>query len=317
MTRNDLEQAVYRLTGKATASPNSDTQTRIRHFINRRYRRLLADAGTSSVFDDTTQFASVANQSRYALPNIERITRLRETTNDRTLFPMSMADYRAVAPDPTSSASTPSHWVFSGFEPVAKQPSDASEIFVKSSAAGDTMTAYLELDITGDYPRSLSVSLTGATAVSFSASVTSGLRIKKFYLASAPVGVVTLHEDSGAGTELARIGIGQTSQRYYVFYLHPQPTAVVTYDADVQIPVTDLAQNTDEPRLPEKFHDLLYLGAAMDEMGKTDDTRYLQYAREYKELHDDWILWLALQRPSRMQPYEKPSQLGSWFPAGS
>lgn len=317
MTRNDIEQAVYRRTGKVTSSPDSAVQTRVRHFVNRRYRKIMATPGMPGLFDDTTTFASVASQSRYALPNIERILRLREATSDRVLLPMSMSEYRMLSPDQSTVTGTPSHFVVSGYEPVAKQPADASQLFVKSSDAADTtQTAYAEVDISGELPRTISVTLTGTTAVSMSAAVTTALRVRKFYLSATGAGNVTLHEDSGAGTELAKIGIGQTAQRYWVFYLYPQPTAVVTYDADVQIPVTDLAQNTDEPRLPEKFHDLLELGAAMDELGKTDDARYRIMQEEYADLMNDLQYWIAAQRTSAQLPVER-SQLGAWFPAGS
>jgi hypothetical protein len=314
VTRLTIENAVGRRTGKNTSSWNTDTQTRIRHFINRRYRKLMASPGMPHLFDDTTTCASVASQSRYAIPNIESILRMRETTNDQMLLPMSMAEYRAAAPDPSATAGLPTHWAFSGYEPVAKQPADASELFLKSTSASDTQVAYVELDITGDYPRVLSVTLTGVTAVSLAALVTSAVRVKKFYLASAAAGVVTLHEDSGVGTELARIGIGQTSQRYYVFYLHPQPSSVITYSADVMIPVTDLAQDTDEPRLLEKFHDLLELGATMDELGKTDDSRYIVIKREYDDLMRDFRYWLACQGTPSTAAGEF-SRLGAWFPA--
>lgn len=316
MTRNDLEQAVYRRTGKNTSSVNSDTQTRVRHFINRRYRKLMGMPGMPTLFDDTTTIASVASQSRYAIPNIETVMRMRETTNDIPIWPMSMDEYRRVAPDPSAYPGTPTHHVFSGYEPVAVQPADASEIFAKSSSASDTtQTIYVELDITGGYPRTLSVTLNGTTAVSLAAAVTTAVRIRKCYLSATAVGVVTLHEDSGAGTELARIGIGQTTQRYWVFYLHPQPSAVITYSADIQIPVTDLAQNTDEPRLPEKYHDLLELGAAMDEYGKTDDDRYRVMKQEYDDLIDDLKYWIAKQVGGRTSPAEW-SRLGAMYPAG-
>lgn len=318
MTRNDLEQAVYRRTNKATASPNPDTQTRVRHFINQRYRRLMGKPGAAALLDDTATFASVEGQSRYALANIDSVKRMWEASNERRIWPMSKDAYRTAAPDPDSASGTPTHFVYQGIEPVSVQPADASALFVKSTSASDTtQVAYVEVDITGGYPRVLNVTLTGTTAVNLSSALTTGERVKKFYLSATCAGVVTLHEDSGSGTELARIGIGQTTQRYWVFYLHPQPSAVITYTADVTLPLTDLAQNTDEPRLPERFHYLLELGAAMDEYGKTDDARYRIMQEEYTDGMKDLTLWLARQGLATGREMPQGSTLGAWFPAGS
>lgn len=316
MTRLELEQAIYRRLGKNTSSVDTATQTRIRHFVNRRYRRLMGRPGLPTLFEDTTEFASVASQSRYALAGVERIVRLRETTNNRTLYPMSLDQYRLLLPDPTLTSGTPSHYVPAGFEFVAQQPSNASELWLDSTSAGDTQVAYVEGFITGGYPRSASVTLTGTTALTLSSSITTWERITKFYLASAAVGVVTLLEDSGTGTELARIGIGQTAQRYLITHLYPTPSAAITYDGDVHVPLTNLAQDTDEPRLPERFHDLLELGGAMDELVKTDDPRYRVWKDEYDELMGDYDYWVAVQMLSP-HPIEPPSQLGAWFPSGT
>ena len=85
---------------------------------------------------------------------------------------------------------------------------------------------------------------------------------------------------------------------------------------DVQVPLTDLGQNTDEPRLPERFHDLIEIGASMDEYGKTDDTRYAVMDREYRQLMGELQYWIAVQQMSAPQ-VQKASQLGPWFPSGS
>lgn len=315
MTRSEIETAIYRRLGKNVSSIDTTTQTRIRHFVNRRYRRLLADAGWRTT-TQTITLSSVASQSRYVLPAVDRILAFRDLTNDRPLDLLSVGRYRQVAADPTAAPATPSCYVVHGYEAVAKQPSNASELFLDSSSASDTQVAYAEVDITGGYPRSLSVTLTGTTAVSLSSSVTTVIRVRKLYLASAAVGVVTLHEDADGGTELARIGIGQTTQRYLVVDLWPQPSAVVSYEIDVEVPVTNLAQDTDEPMLPERFHDLLELGAAMDEYGKTGDDRYILMDREYKALHSEWVYWVALQTPSQPVTAEW-STLGAYFPHGT
>lgn len=316
MTRNDLEQAVYRRTNKNTSSVDTATQTRIRHFLNQRHRRLLAMPGLHFLRETVLSFASVASQSRYALPHVAAVTRMWETTNDRDLDPLSKDEYRLINPNPDNFAGTPTHWVFLGYEPVSVQPANASSLFLKSTSASDTQTAYVETEITGGYPRVQSVALTGVTAVDLGATITTNERVTKFYLASAAAGVVTLHEDSGSGTELARIGIGQTTQKYWVFHLHPQPSAVVTYFADAELVVADFAQDTDEPWVPEDFHCLLELGATMDEMIKMDDSRYAAVATEYADEMEKLEYWIAKQAAGRETP-RGWSRLGPQFEAGT
>ena len=317
MTRSEIENRIYGRLNKNRTSVDSTTQTRIREFVNERHRRLLSMPGMTHLRADTATFASVANQSRYALANVAAVSRLWETTNDRALDPLSLDEYRAINPDPSNAAGTPTHYVFRGYEPVAKHPADASAIFLKSTSASDTQLAYVEVDLTDGYPLSLSVSLTGTTAVNLSSSLTTAIRIRKVYLASAAVGVVTLHEDSGTGTELARIGVGQTKQRYWVFDLHPQPSGANTYVADVTLAITDLAQDTDEPRLPEDFHDLLVLGGALDELIKINDPRYAVVKSEYDERIADLKYAIARQSAGQSTSISEWSRLGAAFPAGS
>lgn len=106
MTRADLEQAVYRRLEKNTSSVDTATQTRIRHFLNQRHRRILGMPGMGLLRETTTTFPSVAGTDSYSI-TAARIKRVWETENDRVLTQMSMDEYRLRAPDPDESASTP------------------------------------------------------------------------------------------------------------------------------------------------------------------------------------------------------------------
>lgn len=317
MTRGELLTSLYRRLNKSE-TPDTATKNRLVGFLNEAYREVLSLPGIQRLRDDTLTFASVANQARYALPWVPKIQRLFETTNDRLLQPMTLADYRAIDPDPANTTGTADSWVWAGYTPVAVQPSDASSLFVKSTSASDTNTCYLEGETGGGYPRAVSVSMTGTTAVNLSSAVSDWVRVTKVYLSSAAVGTVTLHEDSGSGTELARIGIGQTSQRYCALYLYPTPSSVVTYTADVVMGITDLAQDTEEPRLPADFHDLLVLGARVREYEKMDDARLTIAAQQYESRKRDLMYWLAETGHSDVPRTRMGrSRLGPWYPAGS
>lgn len=250
----------------------TETGTRYGNALNEVHRQLLRRHGYESLRHATVTFASVASQQRYGLPaqGIARINWITETTNDRKLQYRTPEWFDSVVPDPTEG--TPWAWIPRGMIEVHTQPSDASEVFVKSTAAGDTtQTAYVEGIITGGYYRTASVQLTGATAVSLSASITNFIQITKFYLSAVGAGIVTLHEDSGSGTELSRIAIGDVYGKFHQFQLFHTPSAVVTYYADVLRSIPDMVNDTDEPLIPEDFHDLMIDKAERKELRKQDD----------------------------------------------
>jgi hypothetical protein len=318
VTRLELLTAIGYELGKNTSSWDTLTKARIHAGMNRRHRQLASLPGLQHLRETTLSFASTASQAFFGLPNIAKVNRCWDVTNDREIFPMTLAEYRRRDPDASNNEGTPTHLVWSGYGPIARRPANASELFWKSTSASDTQSGYLEGLLTGNYPRLKTTSLTGVTAVTADATITTWVDLTKVYLSAAAAGVVTLHEDSGVGTELARIGIGQTQQRYWQGYLWQTPSAAVDYVADVTREVTDLAQDTDEPILPADFHDLLFLGGAMDEYRHTDDTRYTVAAQEYRKRENDLKYWLAeTAAGSEEAMADPPSSLGAWFPAGS
>src|SRR5678815_3251991 len=262
MTFLDLQQDVFRRTNKPT-SPESETVTRIKAFINQRHRSLLAMPGVDQMRDSTSTFASVADTARVALPQaLTRIKAMFQTTNNWRLGEKSLDWLRTI--DPQQMSGTPTTYIPKGYESVAVQPSDASAVFVKSSSASDTGTAYIQGIRTGGILGSSSQTMTGTTAVQIG-TLTDWVEITKFYVSTAAVGSITLHEDSGSGTELAQITIGRDRPYYFVVLLWPTPADVLTYTFDFTREILDMVQDTDEPYLPTDYHDLLSMGARMDE----------------------------------------------------
>jgi len=253
---------------------------------------------------------------------VARVKAIYETTNDQRLTPISLDTYRSALPDAAAVTGTPYNFVDLGFLGVAKQPSDASSIFVDSTSASDTNTAYLEGYRTGGYFTSLSVTMTGITAVSLkgTAVITDIIEITKFYLSAAAVGTVTLHEDASGGTELARIPIGQTHARYRKVALWPTPATAVTYQVDYERDLPDMAIAKDEPVLPPRFHRLLATGARMKEFDKKDDSRRYELARrDFEQGLADLLYFVnsSVRPVLGRRVVSRPSQLGGYFPAGS
>lgn len=320
MTFLELKQRIARRTGKNAASLDAATSTLLGDFINEAHREELRKPGRERLRQATVTFASVASQKLYALPEhgIARINRITETTNDTKLVYRTPEWLDTVAPDPTTG--TPWAWVERGASAGAHtQPSDASAVFADSTSASDTGTAYVEGLRTGGFFGSASQTMTGTTAVQVG-SITDWIVITKFYLSTAAVGTVTLHEDASGGTELSKIAIGDVTPHYLVFQLYPTPAAVITYTADVTRAIPDMSTSTDEPLLPVDFHDVLLYRAQMKAFTKSDDPRrWKALLDEYQMASSQLDTWLTSHpdwRPEWGAPsLERAAFAGGWWPA--
>jgi hypothetical protein len=264
--------------------PDAATRARFVSFLNEIHRDILSQPGLASLLRGTITFTSATSTPEYGLPpSIARVWSIRDTSNDDILVARNETWYRTTYPDPANDTGTPTAWVSLGIQSVARRPSDASEVFLKSTSASDTQTAYLDAVTSLGETVSLSVTLTGTTAVSCSASYTTITQVTDLSLSSAAIGTVTLHEDSGSGTELARINSGKIREQRWQIALVPTPAAAITYTVDYERDIVDLSQPTDEPVLPARFHDLLATGARMREYEfKGDADRYGVAAAEYQ-----------------------------------
>lgn len=317
MTLSEILADVYARTNKPS-SVEAETAARIKRFVNQKHRTLLTTPGIDQFRDSTSTFASVSGTARVALPQaLTKIHAIFDTTSNRRLVERDLNWLRTM--DPQQTSGTPTHYIPRGYESVAVQPSNASQIWVKSSSANDTGTAYIQGIRTGGILGSSQVTMTGTTAVQIG-SFSDWIEITKCYVSPAAVGSITLHEDSGAGTELAQITIGRVRPYYFVVLLWPTPSAVVTYTFDFTREILDLVNDTDEPFLPTDYHDLLSIGARMDEYEKMDDSRFGTAKREYKDKYDSLQFFIHGRASERLIPRSASgrvgiSDLGGWYPA--
>lgn len=326
MNLRDIKRDVFRALNKNVSVPNAETDARITMWINKRHRMILRKF--PQLRDDVLTFDSVASQQDYAIAEhgIARINRIWDTDNDQLLEQRSLDWLRIEDPDPTTGTST--IWIPMSYTQVHTQPSNASAVYVDSTSASDTARCYVEGFITGGYRQKAEVTMTGTTAVQVG-SVSTYIQIDKFYISEQAAGIVTLHEDASGGTELSRIGIGDTYAKYLTFLLWPTPSAVVTYNLDVTRSVDDMANALDEPLLPLDFHDLLTIGARLDEYEHTDDARRRMAEVEWDEGLKDLTRWMVAHPSVRLnlnaergwaswkRAWTGQSRLGSQFPAGS
>lgn len=320
MNLTTMRAYLYRHLGYGL-NPESAVITRLDSYVNEAYREILGMKGFARLRRSLLTFSSVANSPFAVLPQAaSRIITIQDRTNMRMLTEESIQDLRYTDPGLTATSSFPDRYVIINLaSPVAVDPSTADALHIKSDSVSDTGTAYLQGVITGGYPKSASVTMTGLTGVAIGGS--DWIAVTKLFLSAAAVGNVTLTQTSDVGTELSRIQPGSAYARYSRIHLYPTPSTSATYYADVDLHVEDLAQAFDEPLLPEDFHWLLMCGAMMKEMDKREKpVSYGIHSSRWKRGLAD--LRVYLRQPTGVSPNSdrRPrrwSMLGPYFPSGS
>lgn len=229
MTLLEIETELARETGKNATTLDTSVKARFLAAINRSYRRLASLPGLQHLRDTTTTFPSVAGQAEYQIGSVSKITRIWDTTNQRKLRPMSMAQYRRLSPQAiTDNQGTPLFWVW----------------------------------------------------------------------------------ESYSGSTTPKVDL----------YLYQTPSSVITYTADITSVLTALSNDADVPILPVDFHDLLFLGALIEEYRHLDDSRLQVAMAQAKEREAQFKYWMHETddgSTSLSTGLALPSQLGSQFPAGT
>ena len=271
------QKAVYRRLG-ISETQSGDTATRVKGFINRWERQFLSRPIFQSLRQTQVTEATVANQWRYGV-KLQTISHITERTNDRRLVKRTEESWRRSFPDPTEDTGDPVAWIPLGKTRIKKRPANASELFVISSSASDTNTARAEVIRAGGEVRLVSVTMTGVTGVSLDTAITDVVDVLDVYVSTAAVGLIELREDSGTGTVLSEIDIGETYPRYTEIVFAPTPSSALTMYIDGTARMTDLVNDNDESLIPEDFHDIHVDGAVYDEylhIGRAADYKWLR-----------------------------------------
>lgn len=331
MTFLELQQSLWdtlKLVSSTTATPDPVVRARLNRYLNQSYRQVLGRKGIGSkVRRRTMPCTTTANSPFMALPRAAiKLFQLTDRTNDTDLMEISLDELRYRDPGLRSSATNPSAYVsLDNLAAVTQTPTTAGSITIESSNPADTGVGtyvYLELVLNNGDTKITRSQLNGMTPVAVLANVQ---HVMKFYITSLMNGDITLKD--AAGNTMATIPVlssshaGERASAYYMLlHLFPVPSAVLTLYADVELHVQDLANDTDEPLLPEDFHDVLLNGALMREY-KTRE-KITMYKVEWNEFNQRIAeMRTFLNRPSgAVFNDNRPrrfSQLGGWFPAGS
>ena len=324
MTFQSILADSYRRLG-LPSSPAADTVTRIKQFVQETYEELLSKPGMGSLLYGSLTVASVASRARYGLSNVAQIRAMTEATNDAKLAVRSLAWYRATDPDPASNEGIPEVLIPLGHVAVAQVPATTGTgLWIVSSSASDTTpTVTIDAIRVGGYPHSPTAATTNGTTrvqIGGGSGLTDYIDVTQFQLSAACVGDISLYDAAAAGNLLAVIPRGQTTSRYFGFYLYPTPSSATTYTVDVEHEIQALSADTDEPRLPQRFHRLLAIGARRKEYEKTKDPRHGVAVKEYEQGVNELVYAVTCPPDFIGIPgggdSDGGSNLGSQFPAG-
>ncbi len=323
MTFANLLLDLYRRLNYST-TPAAEVTTRLTAFLAEALQDVMSEPGIGAWIarnQPPITVASVIGQATYAIPaSVARIDAVTDRTNDWQLDMRPFDWYRRQEPDPTSHTGTPSVWVPLGFQPVTSQPSAATGLWAVSTSASDTtQSVKLETIRTGGYPFSGAIALNGVTRVALSASATDHVSVTKFYVSAVGVGTIELYDAATVGTLLGTIAIGQTFARYQAIALWPTPAAVITYYIDGERDLLDMANPTDEPPFPARFHRILVDGALFREWEKKDRADLAQGAKRRFDQAVAQFRYVVTCPPdflpSRGRWGVERSRLGAQFPA--
>lgn len=292
-----LENAAYRRLQVAEAQ-TGDFKTRIDGFLNRWHRQVLSQSMFRSFRKTQVTEATVVDQWRYGVKLME-IFHITERSNERRLIKQTEVWWRQRFPDPSSHTGDPRWWIPLGQTRIKIRPANASELFAISSSASDTNTLSAEVIRAGGERRLVSVTMTGTTGVSLDTAITDVVDILDVYVSAVAVGLITLREDSGVGTVLSEIDIGESFPRYTQIALARTPSSVQTLFIDGTIRMSDLVNALDEPLIPEDFHDILVDGAVYDEWlnkGRIKEAQWLrdEIAKRVQEMRS-WVYMNVVQ----------------------
>lgn len=318
MTFLELQNQVLDACGHTTAS-SSPQRTRVKAALNRWHRHILTKPGYNVLLRDSeATFDSVASQTTYGLGlPVGRVLGISCDSYETVLAKRDRAWLRREDPGLTASGDPASCYIPRGMFPVALHPANASSIFAKSTSGADTTQIVDWEFILSSLDRVAgNTTLTGTTAVQLGTASTV-IEIVKLTLRTAGAGTITIHEDSGAGTQLSSMLAGALSRQFWHVQLWPTPSSAITYRLDYTRVLQDLVVDTDIPLLPYDFHPLLGLGAQFDELVKmADDRSTLVFQHLSKQLdHLNAYVWDIPDDTEGARPAR--SRLGGWFAAGT
>lgn len=242
---------------KTEVAPATNIDSLIKKWANRGQQRFVTMANhyfswmTLNGLTLTTQ----ANVSEYALsPLIDRSKVINMYSVDRkwTIRVLTRHEFQERFPDVSLTTGDPVCAYLSGFTPVSRQPTSASQITVVSSAADSSVVVLDGLNADGVMIRE-EITLNGTNPVVSTNSFSKILgRSFNAYLN----GIITMTSNGGAVTNAT---ISPRDRQNFmpklVFYPTPSEAKAIYYDGTMRLP--PLVSDNDFSLIPEDYHDAI------------------------------------------------------------
>jgi len=321
-----LNDAYRRL--RYASAPATAITTRLTAFANETHRETLSLPGISNLRDDTLPWTVVANYAKQGLPPIvARIRGITDRLNNQRLDQVPLGELRSNDPGQLFTGGYALQFAVVGERHVQIQPtSTGSGLWVASSSTSDNGAVRVEAARLGGFQfyDTQTTTLIGTTRVSVksinaTATVTDYIEVERFYMnSSVATGYISLYDAVTGGNTLATIPIGETFARYVTVELWPTPTTAYQVWVDYTRVIPELVNGTDEPLLPQDFHNLIGLGIRAKEYDFLDDDRKPQamadYAKRQRELKS-WVLNNGDKLSSLRQTESRWNSFGPSYPS--
>ena len=243
-------------------------ETLVERVMNAVYRDVL-DAGPVPHEHRLFTFASVVSTYRYGMPlYVRKVLNIEDPDNDKSIWDITARGFDKSYPGTTESG-TPNMAFSLGVRGVQKQPASDGVLSIVSSSTADAGSNY-KIRVTGFNTSGVLVTelvtMNGTTAVTTTNSYDSELGVERVVKAPASgytfAGNVTVSDDDA--NTISIIPVWWESPDYEWIQMHPQPSAVITYNLRAEMRKPPLVNDSDWPEFDQDFHDLLVWGSTKE-----------------------------------------------------
>lgn len=318
--------SAYRLGyGSSVLSPAQETK--FNTYLNLEHRAIMRKRQCAQFRQSVVPFTCVADNPYAGIPlAVSRVFWIADRDNlTNRLREVALSEIIDWDPSLSSTGQPDTFAILNMNAPVYRHPT-GGELWAVSTSASDGATKFVIIEglIEGGSTRYTTSALNGTTPVVLSeASDYAWTEITKFMLADtdgvavSATGIVSLNEKPvPGGVELGVITPGRSSAHHVMLQLNATPDAARTYYAYVELGISDMTFDAEEPLFHEDFHEILVEGVVMRElMDRKDDPQYDRAKRRHREIWDDLCLFVA-RSTDEVRP-RGFSRMGAFFPEGT
>lgn len=300
------------------SSPGSAMTTLITSYANRVHKELLSDPVFKKHRRRTLPFTAISGVAQCALPQAAvAIYGIVDRLNQNPLTPVDISWIRRQDPGQTQTSATPEAFAIVGFQQAAfRQPTAASQLYVKCSAAGVVGVSSRLIKAGDGYSTTATATTAGTTAQTLGSTDT--ISIEEFFSADVLAVEVQLYIGNPATTGVLAAVIGREQRaKYTVIELFPVPTSAYTLYADVRLEIPTITDTSQEFLLPDEFSSAMIHGVRYYYFQKRKEWEAAKAAFADQERAINKMRYDTHKPDTSGPDIRQGSQLGGWYPPGT